>query len=200
MARRLKLTSLRLGLGVLCLLLATLAVGIAGLYFHWYRAPYPAFGKRFAWMVGLPEPAYNFGVVQPGKLFRSGRPDDRFVAYVHRKYGVRHIISLIGDVEADETARKLGMTVTVFDWTHGPPTAQELRAMLEALDKNDGTLVHCNAGRDRTGYVIAIHRMREQRWSLDRAIQEMEYYGKNKSRRSENILFLRKLLQDFGPS
>lgn len=180
---------------VLCLLLVPLAIGAAGMHLNWYRSPYSQYGKRLAWMLGIPEPAYNFDVVLPGRLYRSGMPDDRFLVYVQKAYGVRHVVGLTGAVPVYETARKLGMQVTIFDWTRAAPTSQAMRAVLEVLNANEGVLVHCNAGRDRTGFVIATHRVLRQHWSVDRAIQEMERHGRKLSRHAETVSFLGSLLQ-----
>lgn len=164
---------------------------LGGMHFNWYRAPYPGVGKAVAWAIDMPEAAYNFAVVTPGKLFRSGAPDADFLAYVQHRYGIKYVVSLFGPLDIHRTARNLGMEVTVLDWRTRAPTTQELRALLDFLNEKNGVLVHCNSGRDRTGYVVALHRMEQEHWSLEHALQEMEAHGHSRSRRFETNGILR---------
>ena len=168
-----------------------------GIYFHWYTAPYPDFGKTVAWAIGMPEPAYNFATVTPLKLYRSGLPDAEFLGYVHRRYGIKYLVSLVGSSENHRVAESLGMKVVVLDWRKAAPSAQELRAVLDFLNERDGVLLHCHAGRDRTGFVVALQRMQQQHWSVERALQEMEAYGHSRSRRSETSRALRQWREQF---
>jgi len=159
-------------------LLALIGIGVTlGFQRRWYRAPYPPIGKNFAWSLGYGEAAYNFDVVIPGRVYRSAMPDVRLVKYVHDVYGVAHIISLAGPSEAHEFAKTLGMEVTVFRWSEkhlGSP--DEITAILAAMGGEKPVLIHCQAGRHRTGFAVAIYRMRRQHWSLDQAVQEMKRY------------------------
>lgn len=165
---------LLLALSLLALMFAGVRVGFQR---RWYVAPYPPLGKNFAWSLGFAEAAYNFDVVIPGRVYRSAMPDARFVKYVHDVYGVAHIISLAGPSEAHEIAKTLGMQVTVFRWSEehlGSP--DEIAMILAAMDGKKPVLIHCQAGRHRTGFAVAIYRMRRQHWSLDQAVQEMKRY------------------------
>jgi protein tyrosine/serine phosphatase len=75
-------------------------------------------------------------------------------------------------------AKKLGINVLIYHWStsHLPPK-EELKSMVDFIDKNNYTLVHCAAGSDRTGYAVAFYRIWRQNWTLDAAIKEMEKYG-----------------------
>lgn len=176
MTVRLKLTRVQLALIGALLLLIT-PVPLIGIRLRWYVPPYPAFGKQVAWDLGYPEAAYNFDAVVPGKLYRSALPDARFIQYIHRVYGVQHIVSLVGPIPAHDTARKLGIKVTVFYWLNGYlPPPQELNAVLDLTDGLTPLLIHCKAGRDRTGYAVAAYRLLRQKWHLDQAVNEMKRY------------------------
>ena len=52
-----------------------------------------------------------------------------------------------------------------------------LAAIARAQDNGRGVLVHCHAGSQRTGGVVACYRMLFEGWSFDRALEEMEHYG-----------------------
>lgn len=60
-----------------------------------------------------------------------------------------------------------------------PISDQEVRAFFECVDDsaNQPVLVHCSAGRHRTGYLCALYRIERQGWSLDRAMEEMLSFG-----------------------
>ena len=164
---------------VLAVLIVGSGVGLfGGIYFRWYTAPYHVTAKTIAWGVGMHEPAYNFDTVVSGRLYRSGFPDARFLDYVRRRYGIQHVVSLFGDSEVHARAKELGMKVTVLDWRHRRKIpAQDLKMVLDLLDGNERVLVHCKAGRDRTGFAIASCRILRQDWLLQRAIEEMEAHG-----------------------
>ena len=162
---------------VTVLFFVVIVLSYFGIKSRWFRPPFPSFGKKIAWAIDLPEQAYNFDVVVPGKLYRSGRPDERFIRFVHNKYGIRHIISLTGKEKYHHTAKALGMNVMVYEWsTRHLPTNEELTAVIDFLHKNDHILVHCAGGSDRTGYAVAFYRVWRQNWKLEEAIKEMKNY------------------------
>ena len=172
----------RYGVAAAVLLFTVAFALFGGIYFKWYKAPYPSFGKTMAWAIGDPEAAYNFDTVDSGKIYRSALPDSHFLAYVQRRYGIKYLVGLMGPQEIDDSARHLGMKVTVFDWRIRPPNLEDLKIILKLLQEHTGVLVHCESGRDRTGYVIALHRISQQHWSVERAVKEMETYGHSRSR------------------
>ncbi len=183
---------------VLAVLIVGSGVGLfGGIYFRWYTAPYHVTAKTIAWGVGMPEPAYNFDTVVSGRLYRSGFPDARFLDYVRRRYGIQHVVSLFGDSEVHARAKELGMKVTVLDWRHRRKIpAQDLKMVLDLLDGNERVLVHCKAGRDRTGFAIASYRILRQDWLLQRAIEEMEAHGHSRRDRLKTNRELRELLEE----
>lgn len=159
------------------LFLALIFVSYVGIKSRWFRAPYPSFGKEIAWLIGLPEQAYNFDIVLPGKLYRSGKPDEKFLSYVKKKYGIQNIISFTGKEPSHEFAREIGLNVVVYEWsTRHLPDKQELKEVIDYIDRNRNTLVHCAGGSDRTGYTVAFYRMWRQQWPVERAVHEMEKY------------------------
>jgi Dual specificity phosphatase, catalytic domain len=181
--------------------LAILIIGggvaqFGGVYFRWFRAPYNIVGKAIAWTIGIPETAYNFDVVVPGRLYRSGLPDARFLDYVRRRYGIQHVVSLSGASKIHRRAKELGMNVTVLHWRKDKPPAQDLKMLLTLFDGNERILVHCRAGRDRSGYAIAIYRMSRQHWPLEQAIQDMEAHGHSPRHRSETDRVLSESLRE----
>jgi hypothetical protein len=148
----------------------------------WLRAPYQEAGKQLAWQLGVPEPAYNFGRVGD-TVFRSAKPDERFLRWVRERYGIEHIISLTGPIPAHEEARRLGMRVSVYAWRVATlPPAAEFRDVLALLRSGERVLLHCASGADRTGYTVAALRVQGEHWPIERAVEEMRRYEHDPAR------------------
>lgn len=182
---------------ILAVLIIGSGVGLfGGIYFRWYTAPYDDTAKTIAWTVGMPEPAYNFDAVVAGHLYRSGFPDARFLDYVRRRYGIQHVVGLFGPSEVYARAKDLGMKITILDWRKRGIPAQDVKKLLDLFDRKERVLVHCKAGRDRTGFVIASYRILRQHWPLLRAVEEMEAHGHSRRNRLKTTRELRELLRE----
>lgn len=173
----------------LLVLLAGLALVAAATYggirLRLFRAPFPDFGKRIAWIIGEPEIGYNFDTVLDGRIYRSGEPDARFLEYLQQTRGLERLVSLNGPLPQHDVARDLGIDVTTFAWSVAePPPREELEEVLAALDAEGSVLVHCAGGADRTGLAIATWRVRRLDWSVERALGEMASYAADPARSS----------------
>ncbi len=204
MSSRLSTNSSQLRRRRLLLAAAVAALSIAGgpaclrwlMGSGWLRGPYPSFGKEIAWRLGAPEPAYNFGRIG-GSLFRSARPDARFLEWLRDRYGIQHVISLTGPIPAHDAARSLGMRVSVYAWrVKALPPLAELREVLALLRAGDRVLLHCASGADRTGYTVAALRVLDEGWPLERAVSEMRRYEHRPERWPELHDELRRLLSN----
>jgi protein-tyrosine phosphatase len=61
-----------------------------------------------------------------------------------------------------------------------PPTVAQVAHFLDLTDANSPeTYVHCHSGVDRTGFMCAVFRMREQGWSFDAAYDEWVKLGRH---------------------
>lgn|GEM_PF-4517683 len=186
-----------IALGAVLLIGSSLAL-FAGNHFRWYKAPYDHAGKAVAWIIGMPEPAYNFDTVVAGRLYRSGLPDARFLDYARERYGIRHLVSLSGASEVHVRAKELGMNVTVLNWRTDKLPVDDLKLLLALFDGTDRVLVHCHAGRDRSGYAIALYRISRQQWTVERAIRDMEAHGHSRRARLETDRVLRQALAELA--
>jgi protein-tyrosine phosphatase len=66
---------------------------------------------------------------------------------------------------------------------------KQLQAVSDELfndAKSGGVLIHCSAGHDRTGIVVAYLRLKYEQWTVDRAIEDMRSYGHNWIKYSSN--------------
>lgn len=74
-----------------------------------------------------------------------------------------------------------------------PFDADEMKSVEKALavlqdPKQQPVFIHCSHGKDRTGLVIALLRIKSEGWSKQAAIQEMESFGHKKMRSIDDAL------------
>ena len=123
----------------------------------------------------------NFGRITP-RLYRGGQPSEDGIAGL-RALGVNTIISFtLGEegarAEAAQAAR-LGMNYVSLPWsTEDVPDPEQVHVFLDYLrDHPELTVfVHCKAGADRTGVMIALARMTLDRWPAQKAVDEMNAF------------------------
>ena len=130
---------------------------------------------------GCARTLYNFGVVEPGRIYRSAQPSPLFLRWLVAQRGIRTLINLRGRTRGFESAfaARHGLRLYSFDLSASrPPTTQDMERFLSLLeDPNNYPLaVHCRNGVDRTGYMLAIYRVQDQEWDADRAAREMNRY------------------------
>jgi protein tyrosine/serine phosphatase len=60
-----------------------------------------------------------------------------------------------------------------------PIPEDQVAAFFRCVDdsRNHPILIHCSAGRHRTGYLCALYRIERQGWTVQRAIEEMLSFG-----------------------
>jgi tyrosine-protein phosphatase SIW14 len=130
----------------------------------------PAMGEAVA---GVP----NFAVVSP-VLSRGAQPTrEGFRAL--RERGIRTIIALRWGHDDDAALAGLGLNsyrLRAKQWH--PETEDVVRAMKVILTPEyQPVFVHCQAGKDRTGLVVAVYRILVDGWSVDDAIAERKAFG-----------------------
>jgi protein tyrosine/serine phosphatase len=123
----------------------------------------------------------NFGRMNP-HLYRGAQPTPAgFVSL--KNLGVDTIVRLSLGEEggaAEETlVTGLGMHFVSLPWSaEHDPEPEQVVTFLRLLHDNDQrtVFVHCKAGADRTGVMIAVSRIALDHWSPDRAIDEMKAF------------------------
>lgn len=159
----------------------------------------------------------RFGTVERSLIFRSGRIAPRLIAKTLRERNIAVIVDLTEPSPDDpawraerEEAGKLGIQVLNFSLA-GDGTgnitnyAKAVAAIVEAKRANKPVLVHCSAGAQRTGGVIAAYRLLVEKQLPETVLAEMSRYGW-KARRNRALVDylnkhmpeLRSLLQDMG--
>ena len=123
----------------------------------------------------------NFGRVNE-RYYRGAQPTEQDLADL-AKLGVKATIDLTNGEDEDGRERQLaeGAGMKFFKLamnTRVVPTSEQITAFLSIVNDpaNQPVYVHCVGGRHRTGVMTAIYRMIEDKWTPDRAFQEMKSY------------------------
>jgi len=127
---------------------------------------------------GLP----NFGQVS-ATLFRGGQPKKEGYPKL-KEMGVEIVVNLRDDkddiAEERHIVEQNGMRFVSIPWNawHDPDDRQ-VAEFLEFLRANPERkiFVHCKAGKERTGVMIAAYRIAMQGWTAPQALDEMEFFG-----------------------
>ena len=131
----------------------------------------------FAGIESLPGVA-NFGELTP-KVWRGRAPDSQGLKTL-KSMGVKTIIDFRtrGEhegLEQDPDIEYVRMPFSASD----PPPQDIVDEFLEIVANPDKLPVffHCRHGKDRTGAMAALYRIRVQGWEPEKAVREMKYFG-----------------------
>ncbi len=133
------------------------------------------------------------------RLYRGGQPRDGGLRRL-RELGIDTIVNLRGvskTTRAEETeARALGFNyfnVALPNW--GRPQDSRVRRILliMAAPQNGRVFVHCKDGVDRTGTIVALHRITHQGWNKDEALAEADLQGMRRIQ-----FWMRDYAEDYG--
>jgi len=131
----------------------------------------------------------RFGVVEAGKIYRSGRIAPRLMKKTLQKYAISTVIDLTEPAPGDASWRAEQKAVTNLGLTYfnfplrGDGTgnitnyARALAAIEQAKKENKPVLVHCAAGTQRTGGVTAAYRLLIEKHPPATAYAELTRYG-----------------------
>lgn len=128
----------------------------------------------------------NFGVVETGKVYRSGQLKPYQLEALIRDYGLKTVINTreegapieLMDAEGAVCESNGVDMIRISMPGDGRGTyAQYEQALAVLTDTNRlPALVHCARGTHRTGAIVASYRVRVQGWDADAAIAEMSDY------------------------
>jgi protein tyrosine/serine phosphatase len=130
-----------------------------------------------------PAPIVRFAQVDD-HLFRGGQPDAAGFEHLKR-LGVRTIVNLRRDERERDLAEAMGFRyvslstgLTPFG-LGGSLSADVVRRFFEVVDDpaSGPVFVHCRRGADRTGTLIAMHRVARQGWTAEAAYAEARSIG-----------------------
>jgi protein tyrosine/serine phosphatase len=130
----------------------------------------------------------RWGCVEQGAVYRSGKLSAALIERTLRDHDIQVIISLTGEKPEDpdhiaeiQTAEKLGIELLRFglggDGTGDIENyAQAIAAIVKAEKEGKAVQVHCAAGSQRTGGVIACYRLLVKGDAKDEVRREMRSY------------------------
>ncbi len=130
----------------------------------------------------------NFGVVEAGRLFRSGTLTPESMRYAVEELGVERIVDFGGTkLGSEEFARvyaeaeRLGVEVFRLgmhgDGRGDPNNYVEALKIMEGASAEAPVLVHCAAGAERTGVCVLLYRTILEDWDVEKAYREAKGYG-----------------------
>lgn len=150
----------------------------------------------FLWIAHLFPVKHYRAEVEPGVLWRGSRLEreeiERLVAPREAGgLGLRSVVSLNDEDESGDAPLAAGAPlrlehIRIVDYT-APTQAQIDRFLAWAGDApNQPCLVHCRAGKGRTGVMVACFRV-ARGWSVERALAEAAAYGMDRANQIQAV-------------
>lgn len=133
--------------------------------------------------------AKRWGVVQPGLIYRSGQISDSLIRTMLERHDIRLVIDLTGrkpgnshqDAELTAAyhlgAEHIRLPMPGDGRGDMEAYADAIELMVESTREGKPVLVHCSAGTQRTGGVIAMYRLLIQNQPPEQICDEMQQYG-----------------------
>jgi protein tyrosine/serine phosphatase len=130
----------------------------------------------------------RWGVVDPGKIYRSGQLSRHLVKQTLQKYRIQTVVDLTFDnpEDANHTAEIAAIAELGIERKLCPLDsdgtgdvhiyAQAVAAVAAATRQGKPVLVHCVAGSQRTGGVVALYRLLVEGRSAGFVLDEMRQY------------------------
>ncbi len=174
------------------IIVIAVAAALAGAWFYRYAVRDNLFPR-------------NFGVVEEGKVYRSGRLTAGALASVVEKHRIRTIVDLGAweagsedDRREQRSAEALGIERYRFELVGdgtGNPNYYVSTLRLLTDPAKQPVLVHCGAGSERTGVAVILYRGVTRGTPIEEAYEEAKGYGHSPDRNPKLRLVLDRYAQ-----
>lgn len=158
-------------------------------------------GGPIAWSKYRKQQFRNFRTVEAGVLYRSGQLSLEGLQRVIHDHRIKTVVTLRAARNPDEpqpdAAEQKYCGVQELKYFRLPfwradgwaPDEANVARFVAIMDdpKNHPVLVHCYAGKHRTGTFVAVWRMEKQRWSNAEAIAELKANGYDHLQNHEDV-------------
>ena len=150
----------------------------------------------------------RWGVVTPGVIYRSGQISQYLISPTLQEHRIKHIICMTSPDSEDvdqqvelAAAKELGIDYKFLPLNgRGIGKVEHFTGAVTALAKNakqgEPVLIHCHAGAQRTGGVVAAYRLLMEGRSPEFVFGELRRYGWNPRRDQVLIDFVNAHLKD----
>jgi tyrosine-protein phosphatase SIW14 len=162
-------------------------------------------GAPLAYARGRHNRLRNFHVVRDGVLYRSGQLSLSGLQRVLYDYGIKTVVTLRSgklpgepppDLAEEKFCKKeeinyIRLPQLPWEGDDGSvPNEVNVIAFREIMNDpaNYPVLVHCLAGKHRTGSMCAVFRMEHDHWTNQQAIDELKLYGFDKLDETPDVL------------
>jgi protein tyrosine phosphatase (PTP) superfamily phosphohydrolase (DUF442 family) len=152
----------------------------------------------------------RWGVVEAGRIYRSGQISRHLIEPTLRRYGIRIVIDLQGDdpTNREQPAERQAIANLGIELRRCPligdgtgdirQYAAAVEAMVDARRRGVPVLVHCYAGTQRTGGVIAMYRLLVEHAAPADVVAELRRYKWDPVRDRILLDYLNEHLQELG--
>jgi len=125
---------------------------------------------------------FNFHIVDKN-LWRSSQPNSESIKRM-KEHGLKSIINLRGDEQTDIWEKKLSDSLGIKYFSKPMDATKEqnldyLREILSIIENenNHPVLVHCLGGKDRTGLIVGMYKLKHTDISMEDLKKEIIMYG-----------------------
>ena len=146
--------------------------------------------------------------VEEGSIYRSGRLSSALVKKTLEKHGIRVIVALSGEKPDDrdqkaeiQAARELGIELLRFPLRGNgtgdiPVYAHAVAAVAIARQEGKPVLVHCAAGAQRTGSVLACYQLLIEKREPSTVIRDLIRYGHDPEKNPALLAYINENLSE----
>ena len=130
-------------------------------------------------MLGLKYPVKEYYACVSSSLWRGSRIQSEATISDLEIIGIKSIINLCAERDLDGNLWKKFKLFRIRILDNTVPSIKQINEFLSivANSANQPVYVHCEAGKGRTGVMVACYRIKVEGWTNQEAIEEAKKYG-----------------------